>query len=187
MLTKTARITLLFIHSEISTFKQQDTYLASSELFTSKSIMSRGKGTSGFSPVSIIGILAFLISFSTNPKMTESKHSCIAYAWNCQYLRGGRGSFILRKILLHKRSRTCKSFFLYIPHPPTPQSLKHSYPKEGYHSTTVLISSSGLQTSPICFSSATPVTAAPEYDGLITSTAGRAELRKSQFNRLFDN
>lgn len=114
--------------------------------------------------------------------------------WNCQYLMGGGKrcqawlkSFILRKTLLHKRSRTCKSFFLYIPRPPTPQSLKHSYPKKGYHPTTVFISSSGLQTSPICFSSATPETAAPGYDGLITSTAGRAELRKSQFNTLLDN
>ena len=34
---------------------------------TSKSIMSLGKGTSGFSPVSTVGMLAFLISFSTNP------------------------------------------------------------------------------------------------------------------------
>lgn len=34
---------------------------------TSRSIMSRGNGTSGFSPVSIVGMLAFLISFSTNP------------------------------------------------------------------------------------------------------------------------
>lgn len=32
--------------------------------------MSRGKGTSGFSPVSMIGIFAFLISFSTNPAET---------------------------------------------------------------------------------------------------------------------
>lgn len=29
--------------------------------------MSLGKGTSGFSPVSTVGMLAFLISFSTNP------------------------------------------------------------------------------------------------------------------------
>lgn len=29
--------------------------------------MSRGNGTSGFSPVSTVGMLAFLISFSTNP------------------------------------------------------------------------------------------------------------------------
>lgn len=34
---------------------------------TSRSIMSLGKGTSGFSPVSTIGMLAFFISFSTNP------------------------------------------------------------------------------------------------------------------------
>lgn len=34
---------------------------------TSRSIMSLGRGTSGFSPVSTIGMLAFLISFSTNP------------------------------------------------------------------------------------------------------------------------
>lgn len=34
---------------------------------TSMSIMSLGKGTSGFSPVSTIGMSAFLISFSTNP------------------------------------------------------------------------------------------------------------------------
>lgn len=64
-------------------------------------------------------------------------------------------SFIRRKILLYKRSRTRKSFFLYIPRPPTTQSLKHSFPKEGDHSTPVFISSSGLQTSPTCFSSAT--------------------------------
>lgn len=45
------------------------------KLFTSKSIMSRGKGTSGFSPVSIIGMFAFLISFSTNPRtMSQSAH-----------------------------------------------------------------------------------------------------------------
>lgn len=31
------------------------------------SIMSLGKGTSGFSPVSTIGMSAFFISFSTNP------------------------------------------------------------------------------------------------------------------------
>lgn len=35
--------------------------------------MSRGKGTSGFSPVSMIGIFAFLISFSTNPAETALK------------------------------------------------------------------------------------------------------------------
>lgn len=35
--------------------------------YTSRSIISLGKGTSGFSPVSTIGMLAFLISFSTNP------------------------------------------------------------------------------------------------------------------------
>lgn len=34
---------------------------------TSRSIISLGKGTSGFSPVSTVGMLAFLISFSTNP------------------------------------------------------------------------------------------------------------------------
>lgn len=34
---------------------------------TSMSIMSLGKGTSGFSPVSTIGMSAFFISFSTNP------------------------------------------------------------------------------------------------------------------------
>lgn len=34
---------------------------------TSMSIMSLGKGTSGFSPVSTMEMSAFLISFSTNP------------------------------------------------------------------------------------------------------------------------
>lgn len=38
---------------------------------TSMSIMSLGKGTSGFSPVSTIGMSAFLISFSTNPANQE--------------------------------------------------------------------------------------------------------------------
>lgn len=33
--------------------------------------MSLGKGTSGFSPVSIIAMLALLISFSTNPVKQE--------------------------------------------------------------------------------------------------------------------
>lgn len=37
------------------------------------SIMSLGKGTSGFSPVSTIGMSAFLISFSTNPEDTGVK------------------------------------------------------------------------------------------------------------------
>ncbi len=43
------------------------------KLYTSKSIMSRGKGTSGFSPVSTTGMLAFLISFSTNPSKEKKK------------------------------------------------------------------------------------------------------------------
>lgn len=38
--------------------------------------MSRGKGTSGFSPVSTIGMLAFFISFSTNP-VQMAKEGCI--------------------------------------------------------------------------------------------------------------
>lgn len=39
--------------------------------------MSRGNGTSGFSPVSVRGILAFLISFSTNPEKESEWH----YDW----------------------------------------------------------------------------------------------------------
>lgn len=42
-------------------------YNTSNPFITSKSIISRGKGTSGFSPVSTMGIFAFFISFSTNP------------------------------------------------------------------------------------------------------------------------
>lgn len=38
--------------------------------------MSRGKGTSGFSPVSTIGMFAFLISFSTNPVQVK-KEGCM--------------------------------------------------------------------------------------------------------------
>lgn len=41
---------------------------------TSRSIMSRGNGTSGFSPVSIVGMLAFLISFSTNPTEHNTRY-----------------------------------------------------------------------------------------------------------------
>ncbi len=39
--------------------------------------MSRGKGTSGFSPVSTTGMLAFLISFSTNPSKEKKKNNMI--------------------------------------------------------------------------------------------------------------
>ncbi len=39
--------------------------------------MSRGKGTSGFSPVSTTGMLAFLISFSTNPWKEKKKNNMI--------------------------------------------------------------------------------------------------------------
>lgn len=46
-------------------------------LITSRSIMSLGKGTSGFSPVSTVGMLAFLISFSTNP--VQQRESIIQY------------------------------------------------------------------------------------------------------------
>ncbi len=47
---------------------------------TSRSIMSRGNGTSGFSPVSIIGMLAFLISFSTNPAEHDNSTKLLWYA-----------------------------------------------------------------------------------------------------------
>lgn len=56
-------------------------------LITSRSIMSLGKGTSGFSPVSTVGMLAFLISFSTNP--VQFRESMIQYSTTVQtsYLR----------------------------------------------------------------------------------------------------
>lgn len=56
-------------------------------LITSRSIMSLGKGTSGFSPVSTVGMLAFLISFSTNP--VQFRQSMIQYSTTIQtsYLR----------------------------------------------------------------------------------------------------
>lgn len=38
--------------------------------------MSRGNGTSGFSPVSTVGMFAFLISFSTNPVENDTSMFC---------------------------------------------------------------------------------------------------------------
>lgn len=100
-------------------------------------------------------------------------------------------SFILRKILLYKKNRTCKSFFLYIPLPPTPHSLKHSYPKEGYHPSTILFPSSDLQTGPHLLRLSTPGDCYPRcFWGMMvlaTGTAGRAGLQKSQFNSKLDN
>ncbi|KAG7226558.1 hypothetical protein INR49_003715 [Caranx melampygus] len=41
-----------------------------------------GKGTSGFSPVSTVGMLAFLISFSTNP-VQQKKSRCVHIPGKC--------------------------------------------------------------------------------------------------------
>ena len=156
--------------------------------------MSRGKGTSGFSPVSKIGKLPFLISFSKNPKKKKSKHLCpAAHVWNYQFEGKkkkktpnlAKESFILRKILLPKRSRTCKYFFLHIPLPPTSQSLKHSYSKGGYHPTTVFFPSSDLKTGPH------PWQLSTLHDHhcrmvLVTGLLAEENYREVRFNRVFD-
>lgn len=77
---------------------------------TSRSIMSRGKGTSGFSPVSTIGMSAFFISFSTNPVRKRKRWTLMGARSDAQPLLkrspadGGqveRGCISLTQLAIH--------------------------------------------------------------------------------------
>lgn len=86
---------------------------ASKCTLTSRSIMSLGKGTSGLSPMSSIGMQAFLISFSTNPVKRRQRRffqgtresSCFALDTELSLRLGERGRSTYRLTLAWPVSR----------------------------------------------------------------------------------